>query len=137
MRGYLLESTIRQSLVRHVEILNRSDYPARYRARDFLDIRADLFREICDLVDKGDLRGQECIRCVLDELRGTAACEHDRCLVEVQRPVDFRNNLAGSLVIRTDDNAVRHFEIADCGTFAKEFSNSRRQRRRPLNLSRE
>ena len=38
-------------------------------ARNFLHIRADALAEIGYFVDEGDLGGQECVRCVLNEFR--------------------------------------------------------------------
>src|SRR6266496_4783258 len=56
-------------------------------ARDFLHVGADLFGEIRDLVDEGDLGGEKGIRRVLDQLRGAPRGEHQRRLVERQRKV--------------------------------------------------
>ena len=51
-------------------------------ARDFLHIGADFFREIGDLVDEGDLGGEEGIGRVFDQFGGAPRGEHQRSLVE-------------------------------------------------------
>ena len=58
-------------------------------ARDLLHIGADALAEVGDLVDEGDLGGEERIGGVFDELGGAAAGVEDRRLVEVERAVDL------------------------------------------------
>ena len=77
--------------------------------------------KIGHLVDEGDLGGEEGIGGVFDHLRRAPAGEHQRRLVERQRPIDIAEHLAGPLVRGADHDAVREFEIADRRTFAQEF----------------
>ncbi len=59
-------------------------------ARDLLHVGADLLAQVGDLVDEGDLGGQERVGGVFDEFGGAPAGVEDRRLVEVERPVDAR-----------------------------------------------
>ncbi len=90
-------------------------------ARHFLDVGAGALGEIGDLVDEGDLGGQERIGRVLDQLGGAPARVHDRGLVEIERPIDLRDHLAGALVLGADHDAVGMLEITDRGALAQEF----------------
>src|SRR4030081_2509423 len=87
-------------------------------ARDLLHIGADALAEVGDLVDEGDLGGEERIGGIFDELRGAAAGVEDRRLVEVERAVDLGRDLHGAFVIGADDDAVGMLEIVNGGTFA-------------------
>ena len=77
--------------------------------------------QIGHLVDEGDLGREEGVGGVFDQLRGAAAGEQHRRLVEVERPVDFGHHVAGALVLGADDDAVGPLEILDRRTFAQEF----------------
>ena len=90
-------------------------------ARDFLHIGADFFGQIRDLVDEGDLGGEKRVGGVFDQFRGAPRREHQRRLIERQRPVDIAEHLARALVRRADHDAVRELEVADRGTLAQEF----------------
>ena len=90
-------------------------------ARDFLHIGADLFGQIRDLVDEGDLGGEKRIGRVFDQLRGAPLGKHQRRLIERQRPVDIAEHLAPALVRSADHDAIRKLEVADRGTLAQEF----------------
>ena len=90
-------------------------------ARDFLHVGADLFGKIRDLVDEGDLGGEEGVGGVFDQFGGAPRREHQRRLVERQRPVDIAEHLARALVRGADHDAVREFEVADRRTLAQEF----------------
>ncbi len=90
-------------------------------ARDLLHVGADLFGEIGDLVDEGDLGREERIRGVFDQLGGAPLGEHQRRLVQRQRPVDVAEHLAPALVVGADHDAVGEFEIADRRALAQEF----------------
>src|SRR5262249_56689341 len=90
-------------------------------ARDLLNVGTDLLGEIGDLVDEGDLGGEESVGRVLDELGRTAVGEEYRRTVEVERPVQFAHDLTRASVRRTDDNAVRMLEILNGRAFAEEF----------------
>src|SRR5262245_37713003 len=90
-------------------------------ARNLLHIRTDALAEISYFVDEGDLGGQECVRCVLNELRYPAAGVGDLCLVQVQWTIDLSHNFLGMRVLGANDDAIRMLEIMDRGAFAQEF----------------
>ena len=90
-------------------------------ARDFLHVGADLFGKIRDLVDEGDLGGEKRVGGVFDQFRGAPRREHQRRLVERQRPVDVAEHLARALVRGADHDAVGKLEVADRRTLAQEF----------------
>src|ERR1700716_3316984 len=75
------------------------------------------FRQIRDLVDEGDLGGEEGVGGVFDQLCGAPRGEHQGRLVERQRPVDVTEHFARTVIRGADDDSVRKFEIADRGTF--------------------
>ncbi len=77
--------------------------------------------KIRDLVDEGDLGGEERIGGVFDQLRGAPRREHQRRLVERQRPVDIAEHLAPALVRSADHDTVGEFEIADRRALAQKF----------------
>ena len=77
--------------------------------------------KIGDLVDEGDLGGEEGVGGVFDQFRGAPGGEHQRRLVERQRPVDFADHLARALVRGADHDAVGKLEIADRRALAQEF----------------
>jgi hypothetical protein len=79
------------------------------------------FRQIRDLVDEGDLGGEEGVGGVFDQLCGAPRGEHQGRLVERQRPVDVTEHFARTVIRGADDDSVRKFEIADRGTFPQEF----------------
>jgi hypothetical protein len=90
-------------------------------ARHFLHVGADLFGEIRDLVDEGDLGGEEGVGRVFDQFRRPPLGEHQRRLVERQRPIDVAEHLPSALVGGADHNAVGKFEVADRRALAQEF----------------
>ncbi len=90
-------------------------------ARDLLHVRADLFGQIGDLVDEGDLGRKKRVGGIFDQLGRTATGVHDRRLIERQRAINLAQHLAGALVRCADDNAVRKLEVTDRRAFAQEF----------------
>ena len=75
-------------------------------ARDVLDVGADRFAQVGDLVDEADLGREEGVGGIFDQLGGPPPGEQDRRLVEEQRPVDFAQHVARLLVLGADDDAV-------------------------------
>ena len=63
-------------------------------AGNFLDVRTDLFAQIRDFVDEGDLRREERVGRVFDQLRCTPAGVHDRRRIEIKRPIKLGHDLA-------------------------------------------
>ena len=90
-------------------------------ARDLLDIGADFLRQIGDLVDEGDLGGEESIGRIFDQFGGAPRGEHQRRLVQRQRPVDVAEHPSRTLVGGADHDAVGKFEVADRRALAQEF----------------
>src|SRR5205085_3357219 len=71
---------------------------------DVLDVRADRFAEVRNLVDEGDLGREEGVRRIFDQLGGPPAGEQKRRLVEVQRTVDFAHYLGGIVVFGAEND---------------------------------
>ena len=90
-------------------------------ARDLLHVGADAFAQIRDLVDEGDLGGEERVRGVFGEFGGAAVGEQDRRRVEIERAIEFLHHLARALVLHADHDAVRMLEVLDRGALAQEF----------------
>ena len=90
-------------------------------ARHILHIAADLLADVRHLVDEGDLGGQEGIGGIFDQLAGFAAGEHDRGLVEIERPVDFTHHRAGLLGIAAHHHPVRTAKILQRRAFAQKL----------------
>jgi hypothetical protein len=82
---------------------------------------ADLLAQVGDLVDEGDLGGEEGVGGVLGQLGAAPRGEQDRCAVEEQRTVDFGQHLARPFVVGADNDAVGPLEILDRRAFAQEF----------------
>src|ERR1700733_7137631 len=86
-------------------------------ARNLLHVGAGALGEISDLVDEGNLGGEERVGGVFDQFGGTPAGIHDRRLVEIEWTVDLCDHIAGALVLGTDYNAIRMFEVPDRSAF--------------------
>jgi len=84
-------------------------------------VGAGAFAQIGDLVDEGDLGGEERIGRVFDQLRGAAADIKHRRGVQIQRSVDFGHHRARRFIVAADDDAVRVLEVVDGRAFAQEF----------------
>ena len=80
-----------------------------------------LLAQVRDLVDEGDLGGQEGVGGVFDQLGGAPRGEQQRRLVEVERAVELGHHVAGAGVLGADDDAVRPLEIGDGRALAQEF----------------
>jgi hypothetical protein len=83
--------------------------------------RADSLAQVGDLVDEGDLGGEERVRRVLGQLGGAPAGVEDRRLIEIERPIDLGHHLLGALVGQADDDAVGMLEVLDRGALAQEL----------------
>ena len=92
-----------------------------HAARDVLHVGAGALAQIGDLVDEGDLGGEEGIGRVFDQLRGAAADIKHRRRVQIKRPVDFGHHRARRFIVAADDDAVRMLEIVDGRAFAQEL----------------
>ena len=90
-------------------------------ARHVLHVRAGLLAQVGDLVDEGDLGGEEGVGRVLDELGRAPAGEQQGVAVEIERAVDVGQHRAGALVVGADHDAVRELEVADGRTLAQEL----------------
>ncbi|GJD94934.1 hypothetical protein OCOJLMKI_2141 [Methylobacterium iners] len=90
-------------------------------AGDLLHVGADLLAEVGDLVDEGDLGGQEGVGRVLGELGRAPARHQDRRLVEVERTVDLAHHLRLAGALGTDDDAIGPLEVGDRRALAQEL----------------
>ncbi|CAO4144681.1 hypothetical protein LPLAFNJD_LOCUS1752 [Methylorubrum aminovorans] len=90
-------------------------------AGDLLHVGTDLLAEIRDLVDEGDLGGEEGVGGVLGQLGRAPPGEQDRRLVEVERAVDLLHDGGGAGILGADDDAVGPLEVADGRALAQEF----------------
>ena len=90
-------------------------------ARHVLNVGPGPLAKIGDLVDERYLGCEKSVGRILRELGGAAACDQERRLIEVERPVDFPHDGFGTVVLDANDNTVWPFEIADCRPFAEEF----------------
>ena len=92
-----------------------------HAARHLLHVGADLFAQIGDFVDEGDLGGEEGIGRVFDQLGGAPADIDDRRRIQIKRPIDFGEHGAGARIVGADHDAVGMLEILDGGAFAQEL----------------
>jgi hypothetical protein len=88
-------------------------------AGDVLHVGAELLTEDGDLVDERDLRGQEAVRRVLDQLGRLDVRDDEGDLQRVERRVDLLHQLDRFVVGGADDHAVRLHEVFDRGAFAE------------------
>ena len=72
-------------------------------ARDLDDVGAGLLADVGDLVDEGDLRGQEGVGGELDHLRAGDVGAHER---RVERRVELDDRVARPVAVVADDHAV-------------------------------
>ena len=86
-----------------------------------LDIGADLFAQIGDLVDKGDLGGQKSVGRVFDQFRGLDIGKQHRRLEQVERAVQGPHRRLGALAVAADHHPVGPHEIGDRRALAQEF----------------
>ena len=77
-------------------------------ARDLDDVGAGLLADVGDLVDEGDLGGQEGVRGELDHLRRADVRAHER---RVERRVELHDRVAGPVAVVADDDAVGLQEV--------------------------
>ncbi len=90
-------------------------------ARHFLDIGTDALAQVRDLVDEGDLGGEERVRRILDKFRPAPLGVEDRRALVLERPVEFRHDTARARIARADDDPVGLHEVLDRGAFPQEF----------------
>ena len=90
-------------------------------AGDVLDLGADLLAQIGDFVDEGDLGRKKGVGRIFDQLGSAPRRDHQRRLVEIERPIDFAHDLGGAVVLRADHDPVRMLEILDRCALAEEF----------------
>jgi hypothetical protein len=85
---------------------------------DQLHVGADPVADLGDLVDEGDLGGQERVRGVLDHLGGAPVAGHDRAAEPLVQPGD---GLGRGQLGRADDDAVRREEVLERRALAQEL----------------
>ena len=86
-----------------------------------MNVGADLFTEIGDLVDKGDLGRQEGVAGVFDQLGGFQTGEHDRRFDQKQRAVKFAHDRARAFAVGADDHPIGAHKIANRRALAQKF----------------
>ena len=92
-----------------------------HAARHLLHVGANLFAQVGDFVDEGNLGGEKRIGRVFDQFGGAPANIDDRQRIQIKRPVDFGEHGAGARVVGADHDAVRVLEVLDRGAFAQKF----------------
>ena len=90
-------------------------------ARHVLHVGADLFAQVRHFVDEGDLRREEGVGGVFDQLARPAVDDQQRRFVEEERTVDLGHHFAAEIVLRPDHDPVGALEVADGCAFAQEF----------------
>ena len=86
-----------------------------------LHVGAEPLAEVGDLVDEGDLGGEEAVGGVLDELRRLQRGEEHRRLDEEERPVERPHDRPRPLALGADDHAVGAHEVLDGRALAQEL----------------
>ena len=86
-----------------------------------MDIRTHGLTEICDLVDKADLHGQEAIGGIFRQFGRLAPRKHQGRIAQGQRLVESFHDLPCALVVASDKDPVRMGEIPDRRAFAQKF----------------
>ncbi len=90
-------------------------------AGDILNVGPHRLAQIGHLVDEGDLRGEEGVGRIFDQLGGFDRGEDDRRFEQVERPVKRAQDGAGMFAVGADHDAVGTHEIGDRRAFAQEF----------------
>src|SRR5690606_25600431 len=101
----------------------RSDpFVEAHSERQFTNIAANLFTEISQLIDEGDLGRQKRIGGIFDQFRSAALRYNDGSILRFKRcAVELHEDLAGALVLDADNDAVRLQEITDGNALAQKF----------------
>ena len=89
-----------------------------HAAGDLLDVGADALADVRDLVDEGDLGGEERIRCELDHLGGGRVGAEDRRL-EIAVETRYASNVIGA--VAADHDAIWLAEVSDGRALAQEL----------------
>ncbi len=92
-----------------------------HAARDVLHIGTDLLAQIGDFVDERDLRREEGIRGVFDQLCRTPADIEDGSGVQVKRPLNLREHSTRTRIVSADDNAIGMLEILYRGALTQKL----------------
>src|SRR5258708_5020595 len=88
---------------------------------DVLHVGGDLLAQIGDLVDEGDLGGEEAVRGVFGELRRLHRGEDHRRLYQVERAIELAHDLLRAGALGADHDAIGAHEILDRRALAQEF----------------
>jgi hypothetical protein len=88
---------------------------------DRLDVGTDLLAEVRDLVDEGNLGGEEGVAGVLGQLRRGDVREHEGSLVQVERVIQILQDRQRRVVVRADHDPVRPQKVLDRRSFAQEL----------------
>ena len=86
-----------------------------------MHVGAGLLAQVGDLVDEGDLGGEKSVGGIFGQFRRPPPHEDQRRLIEIERTIDFGENIAGFGIVGTDDDAIRPLEIRNGRALAQEF----------------
>ena len=89
-----------------------------HAARDLDDVGARLLADVGDLVDEGDLRGEERVGGELDHLGAADVGAHQR---RVERRVELDHRVARPVAVVADDDAVGVEEVLDRRALLEEL----------------
>ena len=90
-------------------------------AGDVLDVGADPFAQVGDLVDKGDLGREKGVGGVFDQFGSLDVGEQHRRLAQIERPIELAHDLPGAVAVGADHHAVGTHEILDRRALAQKF----------------
>ena len=90
-------------------------------AGDVMHIGANFFAQIGHFVDKRHFHRKERVARVFGQLRRFDAGIQDRCLNQVQRPVQPSEHIAGAVGFRADHDAIGPHEVGDGIAFTQKL----------------
>ena len=93
----------------------------RDRPADLVDVRADSFTDVRDLVHERNAGRQHRVRGVLAQLRAGAIHQHDRRAGPGERRVELRHQLGTPGIFRADHHAIGLQEVVDGGALLQEL----------------
>jgi len=88
---------------------------------DGLNVGADGLADVGDLVDEGDLGGQEGVAGIFDQFGSFDVGKDEGCFDEIEGAVDLFHNLTGAVGLGADDDPVGAHKVADGAAFPEKF----------------
>ena len=89
--------------------------------RDVAYSGIDFLAQIGNFVDEGDLRGEEAVRRIFDQLRRTTLGRYNPRRFDSHCAIQTAQRVQSALRIRADHHAVGHFEVLDCAPGPKKL----------------